>query len=367
MKVLLEAAYGFGNKLLGERDFVWLYKEVIGMGNYSVIFGEDSSMQENRPFLSGVEKKTENVRGKDQEEEKKTFYAGNLLGNRDTVSRRFAMKQKEAMKRVMDQFKSDLQTDDEMKEMTEHAETLGDVIREKTQQIQGVDERRAEIQERYGIDPDSQEQKDLELIQKANMAKEHPFEEAYQLTEEEQERYDNLPPMTAYQQEMLECDEEEKKYRGERESARIDAIVDKETVHATQKALLKVTAQNSMVGAQADAKKMMESALDQVVSGLVQEGVDKVDENMKETQEEMAENQEEALEKKIELEKMKEEEVAQEEARQELQSTVLSAEMQAVSGTQRAVENLQANIKSLVQDQVMLDVDMKGLRVNQKV
>lgn len=357
-----------GNKVPGERDFVWIYKEVMGMGNYSIVFGEGSGMQENKPFLSGVEKKTEDVRGRGQDEgQKKTFYAGNLFANQDTISRKFAMKQKEAMKRVLDQFKSDLETDEEMKNLTEHAETLGDVIREKTQQIQGVDERREEIQQRYGIDPDSQEQKDLELIQKANLAEEHPFDEAYQLTEEEQERYDNLPPLTAYQQEMLECDEEEKKYRRERETAQAEAIVDKETVHATQKALLKVTAQNSMVGAQADAKKMMESALDEVVSGLVKEGVDKVDENMKETQEEMAETQEEALKKKIELEKMKEEEAAQEEARQELETTVLSAEIQAVSGTQKAVDNLQANIKSLVQDQVMLDVDMKGLRVNQQV
>lgn len=338
------------------------------MGNLSIAFGEDSGIQENRPFLSGVEKKSENVRRGDQEEApRKTFYAGNLFANQDTVSRKFAMKQKEAVKRVLDQFRSDLQTDEEMRQMTEHAETLGDVIREKTEQIQGVDERRAEIRQRYEIDPDSQEQKDLELIQKANAAKEHPFDPAYQLTEEEQERYDNLPPMTAYQQEMLECDEEEKKYRRERESAQIDAIVDKETVHATKKALLKVTAKNSMVGAQADAKKVMEGALDEVVSGLVKEGVDKVDEDMKETQEEMAEDQKEALEKKIELEKMKEEEAAQEEARQELEATVLSAEMQAVSGTQKAVDNLQANIKSLVQDQVMLDVDMKGLRVNQQV
>lgn len=338
------------------------------MGNLSIAFGEDSGIQENRPFLSGVEKKSENVRRGDQEEApRKTFYAGNLFANQDTVSRKFAMKQKEAVKRVLDQFRSDLQTDEEMRQMTEHAETLGDVIREKTEQIQGVDERRAEIRQRYEIDPDSQEQKDLELIQKANAAKEHPFDPAYQLTEEEQERYDNLPPMTAYQQEMLECDEEEKKYRRERESAQIDAIVDKETVHATKKALLKVTAKNSMVGAQADAKKIMEGALDEVVSGLVKEGVDKVDEDMKETQEEMAEDQKEALEKKIELEKMKEEEAAQEEARQELEATVLSAEMQAVSGTQKAVDNLQANIKSLVQDQVMLDVDMKGLRVNQQV
>lgn len=339
------------------------------MGNYSIIaFGEDSGIQENRPFLSGVEKKTEHAGRRGQEEEqKKTFYAGNLFANQDTISRKFALKQKEAMKRVLDQFKSDLETDEEMRNLTEHAETLGDAIREKTQLIQGVDERRGEIQQRYEIDPDSQEQKDLELIQKANLAEEHPFDPAYQLTEEEQERYDHLPPLTAYQQEMLECDEEEKKYRREREIAQAEAVVDKETVHATQKALLKVTAKNSMVGAQADAKKMMESALDEVVSGLMQEGVDKVDENMKETQKEMAESQEEALEKKIELEKMKEEEAAQEEARQELENTVLSAEMQAVSGTQKAAENLQANIKALVQDQVMLDVDMKGLRVNQQV
>ena len=325
----------------------------------NIVIGESFGIQENRFNLSGLDKKTDNSRrGEQNDAQRKSVYAGDMFANQDGISQKFALKQKYAVKRVMEQFEQDLETDDDMRERTARAETLGDAIRESTQKIKGVDDRRAEIQERYEIDPDSQEQKDLELMQKAREAQEHPFDPAYQLTAEEKERYNNLPPATAYQQEMLECDEEEKKYRGERQNAQIEAKIEKETVNATKKALLKVTAKNSMVGAQKDAKAMIDNALKEMASELMQEGVDKVDEDMKETQENMAENQEEALEKKIELEKMKEEEAAQEESRQELEAIILSTEIQAASGTQKAVENLQANIKSLVQDQIMLDVDI---------
>ena len=57
----------------------------------------------------------------------------------------------------------------------------------------------------------------------------------------------------------------------------------------------------------------------------------------------------------------------QERENQELQETVFSATMQAVSGSQQAILNLQTDVKTLIQDQIVLDVDMKGLRVDQSV
>lgn len=330
------------------------------MANHLIV-GEHLPSDDSQFTVSGVEKrrdkKQEGIQGK-------TIYAGNLFGRQDALSRQFSLKQKNAVKRVLDQFRRDVKTDDEMRELNEHADSLGDDIRQATKQIKGVDERRAEIMQRYEVDSDSQEQKDLELMQKANAAKEHPFDEDYQLTEEEENRLANLPSKTAYQQEMLDCDEEEKMYRKNRTNAQVDTIVDRATVRATKKALLKV---HPMADAQKDAKKIMENALKDLAFGLLQEGVDKIDEKTQEMEEELEENREEALEKKIEREKLKEEEAQREETEQELQTVVLSAEAQAVSGSQRAVDNLKTNIESLVQDQILLDVDLKGLRMNKQV
>lgn len=99
----------------------------------------------------------------------------------------------------------------------------------------------------------------------------------------------------------------------------------------------------------------------------MQEGVDKVDEDRQEEKEEQLEAQEEALEEKIRREKLKKEEAEQERENQELQATVFSATMQAVSGSQQAILNLQTDVKTLIQDQIVLDVDMKGLRVDKSV
>lgn len=330
------------------------------MGKHLIV-GEHLTSDDSQFTVSRAgkrqEKKQEGIQGK-------SIYAGNLLGRQDVLSRQFALKQKNAVKRVLDQFRRDVKTDDEMRELNEHADSLGDDIRQATKQIKRVDERRAEIMQRYEVNPDSQEQRDLELMQKANEAKEHPFNEDYQLTEEEEIRLANLPPKTAYQQEMLDCDEEEKMYRKDRLNAQKDGIVDRATVRATKKALLKV---HPMADAQKDAKKMMENALKELASGLLQEGVDKIDEKTQEVEEKLEENQKEALEKKIEREKLKEEEAQREETQQELQTVVLSAETGEASGSQRAVDNLQSNIKCLVQEQVLLDVDLKGLRMNKQV
>ena len=79
------------------------------------------------------------------------------------------------------------------------------------------------------------------------------------------------------------------------------------------------------------------------------------------------EAQEKELEEKIRREKMKEEEAEREKSNQELRETVFAATTQLASGSQQAILNLQTDVKTLIQDQIVLDVDMKGLRVNEQV
>ena len=112
---------------------------------------------------------------------------------------------------------------------------------------------------------------------------------------------------------------------------------------------------------------MIKDALKEQASDLLQEGVNKVDEDVEEAQKEQFEAQEKALEEKIRREKMKEEEAEREKSNQELQETVFTVATQMTSGSQQAILNLQTDVKTLIQDQIVLDVDMKGLRVNEQV
>ncbi len=291
-----------------------------------------------------------------------TVYMGGFHQGNDTISAKFALAQKNAIKKVLDQFKADLKIDDEMKERSNHIEELNHNVAEKMRDIKALDGRRSEIKERYGITPDSTEQKDLELIQKVN--KMRNGEPGVTLTEEEAKRYSELPPVTDYQKEMLECDEAQKQYERNIQSYRSEAVVEQATIDATKKALLKV---HPMADAKEEAKKIMEEAVKQQINGFLQQSVDKVNEDAKETQEKLEENKEKALEEKIQREKLKENEKEREKSENEMENTVFTNVMQNVTSVSQAMENVQANVKSLIQQQTLLDVDMKGLRVNQEI
>lgn len=302
-----------------------------------------------------------------EKEEKKqgnTIYVGDLLQNQNPISEKFALAQKSAIKKILDQFEEDLKVDEGMAECSSHVEELRKSVCDALSDIKNVDERRSELMERYEIDPNSQEQKDLELLQKANAGNKDPFNDAYKLTEEEKQRLAEMPPITSYQEEMLECDKEEEKYLNTIRQNRKDIKIDNATIQATKKALLKV---HPMLDAKKEAEEIMENAVKEQIGSLFQEGVDKIDADAAKVQEEILENQEQALEEKIQREKLKKEEADREEATQELQDTVFTATMQDMTHSQQAMETLQSNIKSLIQDQVALDVDMKGLRVDKQV
>lgn len=87
----------------------------------------------------------------------------------------------------MEQFESDSKIDQDMAADIRRAETLGENIKETQQKVSGLAEQREQLKQQYEIAPDSQEQRDLELMQKANAAKENPFDESLQLTSEEEQ------------------------------------------------------------------------------------------------------------------------------------------------------------------------------------
>ena len=312
--------------------------------------------QENQTALSVSGSKKAEAKH-DNDKHSKSVFMG-AYNEQNLVSRKFAMAQKTAMKRLLDQLDEDVKISDEMKERQEHIEQLGDAVRNAGKEISSINERRDELKKQHNIDPDSQEQKDLELMQKAEASKKDP---SIQLTDEEKESLAKMQSVTKYQEDMLLCDKEEEKYRKEIEKNQQEILVESATIQATKKALLKV---HPMVDARNDADDIMEEANKSLVNALMHEGVDKIDEKNAEKEKEMLEQKEKALEEKIQREKMKEEEAEKEQQDDDLQNIVLGMTSHVMSYGQQAADNMQANIKSLIQDQTFIDVDLKGLRVN---
>ncbi|MDE6853408.1 MAG: hypothetical protein K2J67_13165 [Lachnospiraceae bacterium] len=303
---------------------------------------------------------------KAEKENRKSIYLGNITqGNsQDQVSERYALAQKRAIKKIMDQMEDDVKVDNDMATETANVEQLQKDIQEYRQGIASVQERRDRIKDTYGVDPDSQEQKDLELMQKAEQHQKDPFNPEYALTDEEKEHLNSLTEKTMYQEDMLLCDQEEQQYQARIDLAQSKIEESKATIYATEKALLKT---HPMVDAMKDADKIMDAANKERIASLYEEGVDQIEEKNAETQKEMAENKEKALEEKIEREKMEAEEKKREEAEKEMEDSILSVTMQAMSYGQQTGDAVQANIKNLIQDQILLDVDLKGLRVDDQI
>ncbi len=301
-----------------------------------------------------------------EKEDRKSIYLGDLTQNnpQEQISEKYAMAQKRAIKKILNQLEDDVKVDDEMALETANVEQLQQDIQQYRDGLAAVQARRENLKETHNVDPDSQEQKDLELMQKAELSQRDPFNPEYALTEEEKEHLNSITEKTKYQEDMLLCDQEEQQYKDRIELAQRRIEESKATVYATEKALLKV---HPMVDAVQDADKIMKAANKERIGSLYQEGVDQIEENNAETQTEMAENKEKALEEKMERERMKAEEREREEAEQEMENSILSVTMQAMSYGQQTGEAVQAEIKNLIQDQVLLDVDLKGLRVNEKV
>lgn len=303
---------------------------------------------------------------KAEKENRKSIYLGDITqgASQDQVSEKYAIAQKRAIKKILDQLEDDVKIDDDMVAETANVEQMQKDIQGYRDGLAAVQERRDDIRNRYQVDPDSQEQKDLELMQKAEKGQRDPFNPEYMLTDEEKEHLSSLTEKTMYQEDMLLCDQEEQQFIDRIELAQGKIEESKATVYATEKALLQT---HPMVDAMKDADKIMEAANKERIGSLFDEGVDEIEEKNAEAQKEMAENKEKALEEKIEREKMEAEEKEREEAEQEMEESVMAVTVQAMTYGQQTSEAVQANIKNLIQDQILLDVDLKGLRVDDQI
>lgn len=303
---------------------------------------------------------------KAEKENRKSIYLGDITqgASQDQVSEKYAIAQKRAIQKILDQLEDDVKIDDDMAAETANVEQLQKDIQGYRDGLAAVQVRRDDIRNRYQVDPDSQEQKDLELMQKAEKNQKDPFNPEYMLTDEEKEHLSSLTEKTMYQEDMLLCDQEEQQYQSRIWLAQRKIEESKATVYATEKALLQT---HPMVDAVKDADKIMETANKERIGSLFDEGVDEIEEKNAETQKEIAENKEKALEEKIEREKMEAEEKEREEAEQEMEDSVMAVTMQAMTYGQQTSEAVQTNIKNLIQDQILLDVDLKGLRVDDQI
>ncbi len=309
-----------------------------------------------------------------------TIFAGDLPMNKDSIMLRKQQAQKKAMQMIQDAWKGDRKTDQSMQEVQESAQQQRDEAVMNHEKVAECEARKEKLREGYGVDADSQEQKDLELLERAKYPSETGF------TEEEEKRLEELQgqPLTEYQQKCLEIHGEEHIFKNRAESAEMAASMYGQSISNMKIERLKF---HKMTDAQNNAEKLMEETGKEIVGMLWDEAKDHVDETYEEQREEAKEKAEEKEEQEEKVEDIREEkelieerietikedsheaeETRKEQEREardeaELLKTMADAGMD-VAG---AGAGVQAEIKDMLHKMKLIEADIKGIKVDEEV
>ena len=370
---------------------------------------------ENQTINTSLQTQENAAKGarKEAAKRKNTIFAGDLPINKDPIMLRKQQAQKKAMKFVKDAWSGDRKLDQSQEDIRAKIREQLEEARANQELAQSNTDRIENLRQQYGVDADSQEQKDLELLMKA--ADPDSFDS---FTEDEKARLEEMGPqlrylallrqktlatdpskfteddqarlnelgksLTEYQRNCLEINEERYVYQRREENAQNYAQYLQSSLTDTKIERLKF---HKMADAQKKAEQVMEQASEEIVGLLVDEAKDHVDETYEEQREEAekkAEEKEEQEEKQEKIEEQKEliearvdatqehtheaEEAQREQERDAREEAQLMKDMAEggmdVAGTSSAVK---AEIKDMLQKMKLIEADIKGIEVDEEI
>lgn len=277
-----------------------------------------------------------------------------FMGNRkngvsDLVEQKRLQARKQAAKVLRDQFANDSKITDSMDELRVRNAEISEELTALSKQKKEFMEQRDALQEKYGIDPDSQEQKDLDLIRKAN----NYFKAGNLsvLTKDELERLANMGERTEYQQRSLEYDAVIGRIASEETELDRERMGNTGVIAATKQSILEAGGKGIRMAKKA-AESILQSASDSIIGMLWQDAKDHVDEEMEKLVEAAKELAEKKEEQEEQLEARKEEKEEQEEM------------IEAIQESASDQTKLQSEIKKILAEAELLADDMKGLVIN---
>lgn len=322
-----------------------------------------------------------------KQERKATVFAGDLSLHKDSISIRRHEAQKRAMKFVQDAWDADRKVGQSMDELRAVREMQQEEVLRNRDQAKELADKRESLREEYGVDPESHEQKDLELLMRAVP----PYDGSF--TEEEQARLAELKgdplagkqgqPLTEYQERCIAIYQDQKVFEQRAKQAEdyAAALQSSQTDMKIEK--LK---NHKMADAQKKAEKEMQQASEEIQGMMVDEAKDHVDETYEETREEAekkAEEQEaeeekvalrreqkEMLEARVEesREDSREAEKAQREQEKDAreEAALLKDMSEAGMNVAGAGDTAKAEIKDMLNKLKLIEADIKGIKVDEE-
>lgn len=284
--------------------------------------------------------------------------------------------QKQAFKIIGDAWEKDKKADERLSKKITKRESNQQDIFELRDKIKDVDKFKEDLMEFYGIDPDSEEQKDLELLEKYQNNKLGVF--FNQFSDEEIKRLKELEKseLTEYQKRSLSFINDKIELGKQMEDLERQNVVLDEDIRDDKLAELK---NKNMQKANEAADEIMSAASKDIIGMIIQDGKDKVDRTAEEEKEKAEKLEEEKQEEQEKLEAAKErrteQEIAIERAREEkreqeklldnaIEAEVLNTNTAKAGIPESNVEMAIRNIDKLMKNNNLINEDIKGIEID---
>lgn len=262
-------------------------------------------------FAIGQDEQAQGAAGKKQGKTKSVQMGAPMQQNPVQEKKEAALRK--ARKIVSDVFKEDNKVALDMEKRRANIKKLQGESREAQTELNKINNQKAEWKKEYGVADDSEEQKDLELLEKRQDSEVHGS--GIILSVEENERLAEIDAkgLTEYQKRSLEVNKDAGMYRSIIESNKPQIKAENDAIYGMKQSILAKPYEQGMGFAQDTAEDIKLAASKEAAYGMINEVKDKVDEETKEAQEKAEERKAEKEEKEEKLEARKEQEEAQDE------------------------------------------------------
>ena len=267
-----------------------------------------------------------------------------------------AQAKKDAMKLIRNAFEGDQKISNEFNEKKRHVEELIKDKGEADKVINDIENERKMLRDEYGLTENSQEEKELKLLEK-DFRSGLPGSDV-SLSEEERKAVAEIKErgLTEYQSRSMEKLDYAKNYIVKSYSNTLEIQDENRSLGMMEREMLKNT---SMIDAQKQAKKVEEELNEQVVSIVVDEAKDNIDSEVEEKKEEA----EKIKEKKEETEERKKKKKKRRDEMEEFSEKILEG-AESMSRITKSVDEAQQEVKEMMSKMKMLDEDIKGIEVD---
>ncbi|WP_160559572.1 hypothetical protein [Parablautia muri] len=306
---------------------------------------------QNKAIFMGESIQSQRHAANEKKSSRSNIFAGDLNQTFDPIAQKKQQAQKKAMKIVTDTWAGDRKLDESLDERRNKIKELESAMKESGSHLKRINEERAALKETYGFTEDSQEEQDLRLLEK--QADNKP------LTKEEQERLAQIKEAggpTEYQEHSLELYKAASTYKEEYEKAKKEIYQESSAIMSAKLERLK---HDPMVKASKSADEIMEAARQEIIGMLYDDAKDHIDEEMEEKKEAADKKAEKEEEEEEKIEKRKEEKEEKEEFIEEI-----SEDMTTILDADNLMDDVQREIKKIMDEMKLLDEDMKGAAVD---